>query len=524
MVRLVILVVLAWLLPIALAFAHAALVASVPADGAVLTDMPATARLSFNEPVSPLVLTLRSPDGTVVPLGPVAGPTAMFDLPLPEGAGDGARVLTWRVVSADGHPVAGSLVFVVGAADGAAPEAALGDARVPPLVHAVRVALFAALFFGVGGVFHAAVVAGAAAPVWTTVCLATGLVLVPFAAALNGLDLLGFDLTAIASAAPFAATAGTSTALSLSLAAAAFVVALAAGRLAPALRPAAAVLGIVLVGAALAVSGHAATAPPEVLTRTALVLHGAALAVWLGALPMLAGALRRDAAGSRASLARFSSLAPIAIAAIVLGGTGLVFAQMRGIDDLCTTAWGRILAVKLVLVGLLLAVAALNRWRWTPPALAGDAAATRSLGRAIRLEILLALAILATVGIWRFTPPPRTLVTDAVAEETLHRHLHGGGMMADVTVSPGAAGPVRLRVDVYREMGEGLSPLEVKVQLSQAEAGIEPIRRTLRSVGDGAFESDGLLLPAGGTWRLRLDILVTDFEVVRLEDSVALTD
>ena len=40
------------------AFAHAALVATDPADGVVLTQSPARFSLTFSEPVSPLVLTL----------------------------------------------------------------------------------------------------------------------------------------------------------------------------------------------------------------------------------------------------------------------------------------------------------------------------------------------------------------------------------------------------------------------------------------------------------------------------------
>src|SRR5258708_35690436 len=40
------------------AFAHAALVGSQPPDGVTLADSPATLKLTFNEPVSPLVVRL----------------------------------------------------------------------------------------------------------------------------------------------------------------------------------------------------------------------------------------------------------------------------------------------------------------------------------------------------------------------------------------------------------------------------------------------------------------------------------
>ncbi|RWF21774.1 MAG: copper resistance protein CopC, partial [Mesorhizobium sp.] len=47
-----------------LAFAHAALLSTDPADGAVLAQSPTQFSLTFSEPVSPLVLTLVRPDGT----------------------------------------------------------------------------------------------------------------------------------------------------------------------------------------------------------------------------------------------------------------------------------------------------------------------------------------------------------------------------------------------------------------------------------------------------------------------------
>ena len=46
------------------AFAHATLVRAEPADGTLVAQPPAALRLTFNEPVSPLVMRLIAPDGT----------------------------------------------------------------------------------------------------------------------------------------------------------------------------------------------------------------------------------------------------------------------------------------------------------------------------------------------------------------------------------------------------------------------------------------------------------------------------
>lgn len=524
MARLILVFFALWLLQPAVAQAHAALVSSVPADGAVLPDPPRSAVLTFNEPVSPVVLALRMPDGTTVDLGPVDAPAAVLDLRLPEVDRDGAVVLTWRVVSADGHPVAGSLIFMIGAAsDIDSPEP--GDATsVPVLIHVVRVALFGALFFGVGGAFHARVVGRRPMPRWTAGLVLVGFLLIPLAAGLNGLDLLGRELSALATPEPYLATAGTSTAISLGLAAVAFTLVLTALGASERITRATISLAVLAAGATLAASGHAATAPPEILTRPALFLHGVALCIWLGALPMLFADLRRTDRDGDAALARFARLAPAAVGALLVGGLALVVVQLRSPSDLVATDWGRVLAVKLSLVALLLGVAALNRWRWTGPALAGDGTSRRSLRRAVGVEVVLAIAILAVVGLWRFAPPPRGLVPVAVETTELRRHLHGDGVMADVTLSPARRGPVRLVVDAYRESGEALVPIEVTIRLSHAQAGIEPVRRTLVRTADGAFASEGLVLPASGVWEFRLDLLVTDFEIVRLEDRFEVGD
>jgi copper transport protein len=53
------------LVPASAAFAHASLVRAEPADGVILAEPPATLRLTFNEPVTPLVMRLVAPDGSV---------------------------------------------------------------------------------------------------------------------------------------------------------------------------------------------------------------------------------------------------------------------------------------------------------------------------------------------------------------------------------------------------------------------------------------------------------------------------
>ena len=79
---------------------------------------------------------------------------------------DGTHVLVWRVVSEDGHPVGGSLVFSLGAPSaGGQPEAdAPADRAVQAALWLGKVVLYVGLFFGVGGAFFLAWIGSASDP------------------------------------------------------------------------------------------------------------------------------------------------------------------------------------------------------------------------------------------------------------------------------------------------------------------------------------------------------------------------
>src|SRR4029453_15244182 len=105
-----------------------------------------------DERVSPMVLRLIEPDGSSIKLEKVALHDSTLDIQVPQGLGNGTHVLSWRVVSEDGHPIGGSIVFSIGtpsAAPAAVTEAI--DWPVRATVWAWKIALYAGLFFGVGG-------------------------------------------------------------------------------------------------------------------------------------------------------------------------------------------------------------------------------------------------------------------------------------------------------------------------------------------------------------------------------------
>lgn len=481
--------------------AHATLMTSSPIDGSVLRAEPARVDLTFNEPVTALALTLREADGTLRRLAPIAADDGrIVGMTLPPAADVGTRVLGWRVASADGHPVAGTLLFSVGAptpVDTSAPDPTRPGVRAA--LWAARLLVHIALFFGVGAVFHALVTARR--PARMPVVLVAGLLALPAVIGLHGLDALGGDVPLLATTHPWATAAATTILRAGLFAAAALCLAALAVRLPRRAGVAAILLALLCVGATLAASGHAASAAPAFLTRPALVLHGVCLAIWLGALPPLAASLR-SGDGDDDALRRFSVFAPALVGALALTGLFLAAVQVPAPGDLVATDYGRVLLVKLALAALLCALAALNRWRFTLPARAGVVPARRALRHAIRGEVAIGLAILAVVGAFRFTPPPRALAAAAAAPAAIH--IHTPAAMADLTLDPGHSGPITATAFLMTGDFGPLQPRAVRLVLDPPDGG-PPVSAALRP-GAGSWTAEGIVLPVPGRWTAHLGL------------------
>lgn len=185
------------------------------------------------------------------------------------------------------------------------------------------------------------------------------------------------------------------------------------------IRPGRAVwIGAAVLGAAATASmawmGHGAATegPGGGVHLLADLTHLAAAAVWTGALVFFA-ALARDRRRDEdhlealhAALAGFSGMGSGLVALLVASGlvNGWFLIGPAGWPALAATAYGRLLVLKLVLFGLMIAMAAANRFRLTPAlrsALGDPAEATRTvmaLRRSLQLELGAALAVIAAVA------------------------------------------------------------------------------------------------------------------------------
>lgn len=502
------------------AWAHAQLLATSPADGALVDVAPAYLELRFNEPVSPLAARLIAPDGATIDLLSQTQGGGAVTVALPALGADGTYVLSYRVVSADGHPIGGALVFSVGAVTGAAAAPTTDPASVAALWLG-KALLFAGLFFGIGGAaFEALAPLPPAARRGALGLALAGLVVAPLTLGLQGLDALALPLPALFDGGTWAAGLATSYALTAGAATLGFLVAIAAllwhSRLAG-------ILAAAIGALAIALSGHASAAAPQVLTRPMVFLHMAGLLFWIGALCPLAMLLRTPADAAATALARFSRGIPYAVAPLVVSGVTLAIVQMGAPGPAWLGGYGVILAMKLGLLVALFGLALWNRLALTRPALAGEARARRQLRRSIGAEMALVLVILALVAGWRFTPPPRALaeVPGPVAAEPLLLHMMDAEVMVMATLTPGRAGPLAMALDITDIDGMPIAAQAVSVTASAPDLGIGPIRRAAERTAAGWRVAD-LTLPVAGMWIVAVDIRLSRFELRRLEDAITL--
>ncbi|MGV6876413.1 copper resistance CopC/CopD family protein [Pseudochelatococcus sp. B33] len=508
------------------ALAHASLVNADPADGSVVATAPSSFALTFNEPTSPLVLKLVQPDGTSIALQRFVLRDATLDIEAPTGLANGTHVLSWRVISEDGHPVGGSVVFSVGAPStggGHAPVEAV-DWPVRVGLWLTKVVLYVGLFVGVGGTFFTCWVGGRSR---LTSLVAASTILAGLTAALlsiglQGVDALGLSLLDLTQRLVWTTGLSTSYGATVVTAAAALVAGLVSLRSDGILAKVLSLLALVAIGLALATSGHASTAHPQWLTRPAVFLHAVGIAFWAGSLLPLGSAFgaafARRASDARIVLLRFSRVIPVAIVPLVAAGSLLALVQLHRFDALWTTAYGQVLLIKLVLLAALFLLAAFNRLWLTEPSARGDRRAILRLRRSIRLELVLVVAIFAVAAVWRFTSPPRALIEAAAAPAYVH--IHRDKAMAEVTITPGHVGPVNASIMTMTGDFGPLAAKEVTLVLSNPAAGVEPIRRPATREDESNWRVDGLNLPLPGKWSVRVDILISDFERVKLEDAI----
>ena len=437
------------------ASAHASLLNSDPADGAVLGSAPHLFHLSFSEPVELGLsrIELQRPDGTHLQLGApraVPGKSGQVEVPVPDIA-RGSYVISWHAATRDTHIASGQILFGLGAAVPQGFKSAGGGSHVLAwTAGAARLAWYLALTLSAGMLFAWAWARGRGArpsrsgdpdgeliaEVGTTAgrgLALAGAALVGASALRLGLLLWQAATNAGAERSALSAARGVLLAYQGRVWAAVLVASVVALLLArrlvrrsedragtlrgPVLVLAASLLGLCSLEVA---TGHAATRPAPVEGVVVTALHLGAVAVWAGTLAAFVvitrrRSYRRHAAPHRVALTRaflrgFSPVATAALAVLVASGVWLAGVSLGPVAKLATTAYGKTLGLK---VGLLFVAAALGLYHRqsvsSPKRGAGSVARSRAGGRpgarTVALEAgVLVAALTAAAGLTGLQP------------------------------------------------------------------------------------------------------------------------
>lgn len=516
---------LAVLLAAVPANAHAVLVSTDPAAGSVLDRAPGRVTLTFGEPVEAAFGAIRvyDADARRVDDGAVTHPGGRGSM---VGVGlrslrDGAYVVTWRVVSADGHPVHGAFTFRVG--PGTANDALAarllarqgGSAVVGGLFAVVRWLAFGSLALLVGGA------------VFVLTCLREN---DPRAVRLVTLAGAGVVVTAVLGIAlqgPYAAALPLSDAARPAVLRAVLhtrfghawgarvLLGLVASALLPPvlsrrrLVPAGAVVGVGLLAAAAA-AGHASVDGP--LAFASDVLHLAAVSCWVGGLVLLACSVLPRRADAGDVVARFSPLAFWCVVAILVTGTFQAWREVGTFGALTSTTYGHLLVAKVAGFAVLVALGSAGR-RWVRGRASGGD--LRTVRRSVAAEVAVAAVVLALTSLLVNAVPARTAYARPFTAT-----LTSGDISVNVVVSRAKAGRTDVHVYTLTTAGGVREVPELTGDLRLPAKDIGPLAIAFTRAGPGHFGAYGVDVPIPGRWTLDLNVRTTDVDVTTVSTTV----
>ncbi len=547
------LLLLAWVAAVLLgtaspAAAHAQLLSSDPAANAHLDTAPSQVVLRFSEGVTLIDngFRLLGQDAQERPLGAGSVTEAEVTVPVSPGLADGAYVLVYRVVSADSHPVAGTIPFTVGTVTAnptAAPSLDLGtgvDGAVrllwgidrwvawAGLVLLVGVPAFVAFCWPAGArdpLVRGATVAGSA------LVVLTALASLPLQAAYATGASLGTALSDGSIPDLLSRTAGKAVVWRV-----AFAIGLMAlwAITARSRKRSDLLTALVAVGALLLTfswAGHPAVGAYPALTIADDVLHLAAVAVWLGGLLVLAARLLpRPGPDLPEVLGRWSRVAMSAVLVLVVTGSVQAWRELQSVSAFVDTTYGRWVLAKVAGLIVLLFLGNLGRRRvrrWVAQR-QQSSGHLRTLRGSVLAELGIAAAVLAATSVLVVTTPGHRQSTAHAQDHGrvagmpgMPDHGHGPSTVsvdlpnrvrAEIDVAPATVGTPVVTITVRTLDGGTVDPPEVTASAALPASGIEGIPLQLRRTEAGRYLCDTVRFPFPGEWRITVTVRTTDVD------------
>jgi copper transport protein len=546
-------VVAALVVPAA-AWAHAALLRTLPSASQTVNTPPKELRLTYSESVEPrfAIVSVTDADADQQTAGPprrAAGNVDTLVVPLKK-LGQGWYLVWWRVISADGHPVRGAFTFAVGPNPGPAPQfviPSISETAATPRLIVARWLAFLSVMAAIG-LFVLRM--GAARPlvrrvsgtrlralsIAFVVTAALALVLTPVYAFLATAQFALRSVWNVGSLVPLlrASSFGRGY-VDLELTFALFVLAaLVALWVDRPERPRRSVAELLAFGGALlaagavllvpGVAGHAAQTSPRAWSILFDWSHLSAGAIWVGGLigmlvlwSSLPAAQR--IAGLVVSVPRFSNVAFVSVNVLIASGVAAAVVHLPTFASLWETSYGQAILWKVGLLGIAMILAAVNLL-WTRPRLqasAGDQpdigpATATLLRRLVGTEVVLVAAIVFAAAVLSSLPPPANALGNLggtpvrVGPGPVSKTIEQDGYTVQSRVTPNrAAQPNKFTVSIARDgkpvTGAGVTTTFAMLDMEMGRQGY-----ALKEVSPGVYRHSAPALVMVGHWGITIHV------------------
>jgi len=537
----------------AAAWAHAALVRTVPTASVVVNRPPPVVLLTYTEAVEPrfAAVSVTNAAGESVRAGnPRRSASDPKTLVVPlRRVPQGWYLVYWRVISVDGHPVRGAFTFAVGPNPGPAPQftiPSISETAATPRLIAARSVVFVSIMTAIGlFLLRIAIARPVVRRVPETrlraVSLAFGvaalvaLVAIPIYVLMATADFAlrsTFDLGALV---PLLRDSAFGRGyLDLELVFGLFVVA--AGLALWIDRPERerrSVAELLSVGGAFAgaaavllvpgLAGHAAQYSPRGAALLFDWLHLLAGSIWVGGLIGLLVLWRsfpvaRRVAGLVVCVPRFSNTAFVSVLTLIGSGIGASLIHLPTFASLWQTSYGQTLLVKIGLLSAAMLLAAVNLLRTRPrllayrerPELAPGAASL--LRRLVAGEVLLVVgAVIAAAVLTSLAPPAKGLAragnpSARVGPGRVAEVVNKNGYRIELRVSPNrAAVPNSFSVAITRR-GTPVRGAEVVSGFTMLDMEMGTQSYALTETSPGVYTRSAPALVMVGHWGLSFEI------------------
>jgi len=334
--------------------------------------------------------------------------------------------------------------------------------------------------------------------------------------------------------------------------------------------------GLLVAAGAFVLFGHAITSPERWLSIPADVVHVVFVAMWAGGLVGLVTVLRTRTAAARregalpagasggapagglerpagrgparasgaptavlerpapaptragvglrlgdtaAVVGRFSTMAGISFAGILVAGTLLAIAEVGSVANLFETGYGQLLLVKIALVGLLLFLAGYNRYLLLP-GLSSAAASGRAdvvargwrrLASTVRLEAIGMVTVLGVTAILANGTPSNGATAPPPVPFTQAQPFDGGRVTLHITPNQALVNNWTVQFTGSGGVPQDLAE-SVSLYLVLPSQNVGPIEQDMKKVGVGRFVLvNSPNPPIVGTWQIVLQVQVSAF-------------